>query len=169
MLAGFRWVDLWEDLQGILTPPTPDRTGPFWNTRTRNNLYGFQIGEDWKIFERGRFSLDGLVKAGMFDNNAEETTGVSMYRRMYWESATTNQLAFLGEIGLQAKYRLAQRLLLKAGYEAIWLQGVALAPGQISKTFSNGDPRNTYVQALGVDSGSGVFFHGATAGLEYAF
>jgi hypothetical protein len=117
----------------------------------------------------GRFSLDGLVKAGMFDNNAAETTGVSIYRRMYWESAATNQLAFLGEIGLQAKYQLTQRLLLKAGYEAIWLQGVALAPGQIQKTFCNGDLHDTYVKALGVDSGSGVFYHGATAGLEYSF
>jgi long-subunit fatty acid transport protein len=88
---------------------------------------------------------------------------------MYWESATTNQLAFLGAIGLQAKYQFTQRLLLKAAYEAIWLKGVALAPGQILKTFSNGDPQNTYVQALGVDSGAGVFFQGATAGLEYAF
>ncbi|MGA2031947.1 MAG: BBP7 family outer membrane beta-barrel protein [Thermoguttaceae bacterium] len=169
MLAGFRWVELWENLQGILTPPALARKNPFWTTTTENDLYGFQIGEDWKIFERGRFSLDGLVKAGMFDNNAAETTGVSIYRRMYWESDATNQLAFLGEIGLEAEYQLAQRLLLKAGYQAIWLQGVALAPGQISKTFSNGDPGNTSVQALGVDSGSGVFFHGATAGLEYAF
>ena len=38
---------------------------------TRNNLYGFQIGADGKLFERGRFSIDGLVKAGIFDNDAE--------------------------------------------------------------------------------------------------
>ena len=169
MLAGFRWVDLSEDLQGILTPPTQNRKGPFWITETRNNFYGFQIGEDCKIMERGRFSLDGLVKAGMFDNNADETTGVSIYRRMHWEDATTDQLAFLGEIDLQAKYQITQRLVLKAGYEAVWLQGVALAPGQISKTFCNGDPHDTYVAALGVDSGSHVFFHGAIVGLEYSF
>ena len=38
-----------------------------------NNLYGFQIGADGKLLERGRFSIDGLVKAGIFDNNAEQT------------------------------------------------------------------------------------------------
>ncbi|MGA2069548.1 MAG: hypothetical protein ABSG86_31645 [Thermoguttaceae bacterium] len=166
VLAGFRWVNLWEDLQGTLPP---ERAMPFWDTRTRNNLYGLQLGEDWKMLDWGRFSLDGLVKAGVFDNNAAETTGVSIYRSMYWESAATNQLAFLGEIGLQAKYQLIPRLLLKAGYEAIWLQGVALAPGQIPKTFCNGDLHDTYVKALGIDSGSGVFYHGATAGLEYSF
>ena len=62
--------------------------------------------------------------------------------------------------------------MLKLGYEAMWLQGVALAPGQISDTYcyyDADDRRNTYIQALGVNSGSGVFYHGATAGLEYSF
>jgi hypothetical protein len=168
MLAGFRWVNLWEDLQGTIEPS--DRASPFWDTKTRNNLCGLQLGEDWRVFNRGPFSIDGLVKAGISDNFAEETTGVSIYRTVYWESASTNQLAFLGEIGLQCKYQLAQRLLLKIGYEAMCLQGVALAPGQIPETFSHGVPTtDVYVRALGIDSGSGVFYHGATAGLEYVF
>jgi hypothetical protein len=50
------------------------------------------------------------------------------------------------------------------------LQGVALAPGQIPETFSHGKPTNDVdVQALGINSGSGVFYQGATVGLEYAF
>ena len=80
MLAGFRWVNLHENLQGALEPPTISWEPPFWNTTTTNNLYGFQIGADGKLFERGRFSIDGLVKAGIFDNNAEQTTEVSIYK-----------------------------------------------------------------------------------------
>ena len=107
----------------------------------------------------------------MFINNAVETTTVSIDRHPFWESASTNQVACLGELGLQCKYQVTQKLLLKLGYEALWLQGVALAPGQISDTYCYyaGDRRNTYVQALGVNCGSGVFYHGATAGLEYSF
>ena len=124
--------------------------------------------QDWKLLNCGRFSIDGLVKAGIFDNNADETTEVSIYRTVYGESASTNHAAFLGEIGLQCKYQVTDRLLLKAGYEALWLQGVALAPGQIPQTLSHVTPvTDVYVQALGIDSGSGVFYHGATAGLEY--
>ena len=122
-----------ENLQGILTPPALARKNPFWTTTTENDLYGFQIGGDWKIIERGRFSLSGLAKVGMFDNNAAENTGVSMYRKMYWESDTTNQLAFLGEIGLEARYQLTPRLSLKAGYQAISLEGVALCPARSKK------------------------------------
>jgi hypothetical protein len=118
--------------------------------------------------ERGRFSIDGLVKAGIFDNNAEETTGVSIFKVVKPSSASTNHAAFVGETGLQCKYQVTERLLLRAGYEAIWLQGVALAPGQIQETCTTSLTPVT-VQALGINCNSGVFYHGATAGLEYSF
>ena len=138
MLAGFRWVNLGENLVGTLDPPTfpwESSTWTFWNTTTTNNLYGFQIGADGKLLERGRFSIGGLVKAGIFDNNAEQTTEVSVIAKQErTASASTNHAAFVGETGLQCKYQVTERLLLRAGYEAIWLQGVALAPGQIQET-----------------------------------
>jgi hypothetical protein len=166
MLAGFRWVNLSEQLQGTLPPY---RSVPFWDNTTRNNLCGLQIGEDWKLLDRGRLSIDGVVKAGIFDNIADETTDVSIYQVVHGESASTNHAAFLGEIGVQCKYEVTRKLSLKIGYEAMWLEGVALAPGQIPKTFSNTTWPVGSVAALGVDSRSGVFYHGATAGLEYAF
>ena len=171
VLAGFRWVNLSEELEGILLPPTPHGTGSFWDAQTKNNLYGFQIGMDAKLLERDRFSIDGVLKAGIFDNHAEEASSVRMDRIQFGESDSTNHLAFLGEVGVQCKYQVTPRLLLKAGYEAIWLQGVALASGQIAETYCHGGilPQDTYVQALGVNCSSGVFYHGATAGLEYSF
>ena len=166
MLAGFRWVYLRENLQGALEPPTISWEPPFWNTTTTNNLYGFQIGADGKVFERGRFSIDGLVKAGIFDNNAVESTGVSVYKIVRPSFASTNHAAFVGEIGLQCKYQVTNTLMLKAGYEAIWLQDVALAPGQIQETDMT---TPTTAQAFGVNCNSGVFYHGATVGVEYSF
>ena len=50
--------------------------------------------------------------------------------------AATNAAAFVGEADLQAKYQLAKGLALKVGYEALWLDGVALAPGQIRETYT---------------------------------
>jgi hypothetical protein len=169
MLAGFRWMNLGENLVGTLSPlPSELSNWDFWNTTTTNNLYGFQIGGGGKILERGRFSIDGLIKAGIFDNNAEQTTVVSVIaKQLRSGSASTNHAAFVGETGLNCKYQVSERLLLKAGYEAIWMQGVALAPGQVQETYVTLWPMN--VQALGVNCNSGVFYHGATAGLEYSF
>jgi hypothetical protein len=107
---------------------------PFWNTGATNNLYGVQIGVDGKILELGRFSLDGLIKIGLFDNNAEQSTGVSLQKVVYPSAATTNHAAFASEASLELKYQLIKGLALKAGYEALWLDGLALAPGQIQET-----------------------------------
>ncbi len=163
LLGGFRWVNLSENLRGSLIPS--ERFPPFWNTTTTNNLFGLQIGADGKIWERGGFSINGLIKAGAYLNNTEESTGVSIFKIVRPSTATTNQASFVGEIGLQCKYQLNQRLALKAGYEALWLEGVALAPGQIQQTYTTAPD---IVHSLGV-KGSGVFFHGATAGLECSF
>lgn len=193
VLAGFRWVQLNENLQGTLGPPDrnlptwkynpnnnlfdveqienqgPPATGafpPFWNTSTTNNLYGLQMGADGKLFERGRFSIDALIKAGGYLNHASESTGVSLQKVVYPSSGSANQAAFVGEAGLQCKYRFDSGLALKLGYEAVWLEGVATAPGQIKETYVGGPAS---VTSLGVNSNSGVLFNGMTAGLEYSF
>jgi len=189
ILAGLRWLQLNDRLVGTLTPaditqPTWKKTcltcdlfhitdgdpagvyPPFWTTSTTNNLYGVQIGIDGKLMERDRLSLDGLLKLGLFDNNATQSAGVSLQKVVHPASASTNRVAFAGEAGLQLRYRLSTDLTLKVGYEALWLAGVALAPAQIAQTSTSasGD-----VSALAVDTGANVLFQGVTFGLERAF
>jgi hypothetical protein len=170
MLAGFRWINMQENLVGALSPPTVSTEPPYWTTTTRNNLYGIQIGADGKLFERGRFSINGLLKAGVFDNNAEQTTAVSViHKSVYSASDSTDRAAFVGETGLQCKYQVTRRLMLKAGYELIWLEGVALAPEQVQETYTTTRWFDSTEQATGINSNSGVFYHGANVGMEYSF
>lgn len=193
VLTGFRWFQLNEKLKGS-TPP-PDRIQPmwkidqnnnlfdvaqienlpglpagayppFWNTNTRNNLYGLQIGIDGKLFKYKCFSIDGLIKAGMYLNHAKESTGVSLEKIVYPTQASTNHIAFVSEADVQCKYQVINSLAIKLGYKALWLAGVALAPGQIKKTYDSGP---STVTALGVNARSCVLFHGVTAGLEFLF
>jgi opacity protein-like surface antigen len=168
VLAGFRWLQLNDNLLGWLSPTAG--LPPFWNTSTVNNLYGAQIGVEGKILEYGRFSLDGLIKIGLFDDNAVQSTGVSLEKVVYPSKASGNHAAFVSESGLRLKYQVTGGLALKAGYELLWFDGVALAPGQIQETIATEHllPPST-VQALGVNSGSNVLFQGFTAGFEYSF
>jgi hypothetical protein len=204
LLAGLRWLQLNDELVGWLTPAdrnapdwktycywytldnlsscppahypggTAGSYPPFWQTNTKNNLYGAQIGVDAKLLELGRFSLGGLIKVGVFDNNAEQTTVVSMAKQLYTAQATTNAVAFAGEAGLHAKYQLADGLALKVGYEALWLDGVALAPGQIRETYTTSPSPSSpstpvSASALGVNCRSNALFQGVTFGLEVSF
>jgi hypothetical protein len=191
VLGGLRWLQLNDRLQGTLTPadltaPTwklscpgaalqalcvgypveaASDYAPFWTTSTKNNLYGVQIGVDGKLAELGRLSLDGVVKIGLFDDAAEQSTVVSMKKQLFPARAATNRLAFASEAGLQVKYQLTKGLAVKAGYQALWLDGVALAPGQIEETSTT----TTSVTALGVNCRSSAFFQGGAVGLEYSF
>ena len=168
VLAGFRWLELNDKLLGTLTPVK--FIPPFWNTSAVNNLYGAQIGVDGKILELGRFSLNGLIKAGLFDDNAGQSTGVSLQKEVYPSSASTNHAAYAGEASVQLKYQLSNGLALKAGYEVLWLDGVALATGQIQETIATEHiPPPSTVRTLGINCGSGLLFQGVTAGLEYSF
>ncbi len=204
VLGGLRWLQLNDTLVGWLTPadrnapgwkadclmglpPSPSCTlsgvswpdaastyPPFWTAKTQNNLYGAQIGVDAKLLGLGRISIDGLIKAGLFDNNATQSALVSMEKKLYPTQATTNRPAFVGEAELQLKYQLAKGLAFKLGYEALWLDGVALAPGQIRETYTTSpslaSPSTPVTaRALGVNTGSNVLFQGATAGLEVSF
>ncbi len=199
-LAGFRWIQVNDELQGTLTPvdfgeptwkaeyPSPTLlqirnpspgvpvavNPPFWTTKTTNALYGVQTGVDGKLWELGRLSLDGVVKAGVYENSAEQSALVSMAKQLYPARAATNGAAFVGEADLSATYRLADGFALKVGYQALGLAGVALAPSQIRETAttspSPGAPSTPVsASALGVNHRSNVVFQGAILGLAYSF
>ena len=196
LLGGLRWLQLNDALVGSLSPAdrnepdwktycfsyaldalsscthypggTAGSYPPFWQANTKNNLYGAQIGVDAKLLELGRFSLGGLIKVGVFDDNAEQTTVVSMTKQLFTAQATTNHVAFVSEADLELKYQLTRGLTFKAGYELLWLDGVALAAGQIQETYTTSAPSSS-ARALGVNCGSNVLFQGATVGLEFSF
>lgn len=168
VLAGLRWLQLNDSLLGTLTPVKI--IPPFWNTITANNLYGVQAGVTGTILTFGRFSLGGTVKAGLFDNDAAQSTGVSLQKEVYPSKASVDRAAFVSEAGADLKYQLTQGLALKASYTLLWLDGVALAPGQIQETVATEHlPPPSTVQTLGVNSRSDVLFQGVMAGFEYSF
>jgi hypothetical protein len=147
--------------------PLVDAYPPFWVTRTKNNLFGLQVGAEGIVLESGRLSLTAGFKAGIYDNRATHSAWVSMQKQVYYASATRNGAAFVGEGRVELRFPLASGLLVRLGYELLWLDRVALAPGQISQTYSGINP--TSETATGVNAGSNVLFQGGTLGLEYSF
>jgi hypothetical protein len=189
VLAGFRWLQLRDQLEGTLSPADlgqplwkinvypatlPDAipsgstavvNPPFWTTTTTNNLYGLQVGARARIWELDRLSIEGTVKAGLYDNQAQKTTLVSMQKQLYPATASTSAAAFVADASVIGKYQLVDGVALKLGYNALWFSGIALAPGQIQ----NMTTTRTSVGALGVNRSSSTLFQGLTVGLEYAF
>jgi hypothetical protein len=161
LLAGFRTGELDE---------TYDVTGSVFRglatinftTRTFNHLYGFQLGGDWQCYNNGGpLRVDALCKAGIYENVASHDFGASAgpnYLPLLEERR--NQTAFMGQAGAVATYAVTCHLSLRASVEAVWLEGVALAPEQVDL---NGPGMS------GIDTSGGLFYYGGGLGAELRF
>ena len=160
-LAGFRYVDLSETfgiagerrIQGLL------ETGVY-NVQTDNDLYGAQLGLRMRRC-LGRFSGEVTGKAGIYYNDASQSQYIVDYPNILLrnEQADDDGAAFMGELNVSGIYRLTSAWGLRAGYNLIWIEGVALAPDQLD--FSAQIPAGNQLSRSG-----GVFLHGVNIGLE---
>jgi len=160
--GGFRYLNLDEELnilaQRIQNGGVEEGS---YNLRTANHLYGAQLGarlrRSWSVF-----GWEATGKAGIFGNDAQTNQSVTDFPdyqlpgRTAWSRNGT--VAFLGEVNLSALCRLTDVWNLRAGYNAIWIEGVALAPDQLDFNFAAA-PRT-------IDNGGGMFLHGVNLGLE---
>lgn len=163
LFSGFRMGEMNERYRAVgagIVPPTTVAL----EINTFNHLYGYQLGAEVEVFNRGGpLQIIALCKAGAFGNAASQNirriaAGVSDEAL----AAVRDQAAFLGEARVMATLAITKRLAFRASYQAVWLEGVALAPEQIEATdFVAGIAR--------VDTAGGVFYHGAGLGLEYRF
>jgi hypothetical protein len=67
--------------------------------------------------------------------------------------------AFIGELGFSATYQVTSTLYAKAGYNLLWVEGIARAPDQLDFT-------DTPESGTALVIGKGAFLHGANVGLE---
>jgi len=140
LLQGFRWFEWNESLSlvdhyGGVVPPAPMQD--IFNTTCINSLYGYQLGTDIRLWDRGGFlRVDGLLKGGAYYNNAVQKsqhvfdtgTGPGLKGlRVQGDGA-----AFVGELGLNTTVPLTQHFDLRMGYMALWLEGLAQPTNQLS-------------------------------------
>ncbi|HYW79270.1 MAG TPA: BBP7 family outer membrane beta-barrel protein [Thermoguttaceae bacterium] len=170
-LIGVRWVEMVEqfDVVGpeIVGIPTPD-----YSMRAGNSMYGFQIGAYSKLFDHGnRFTIDGFVKAGVLANNAyQQTVSVGNIGTIVAVRDYKDETAFLSEIGITGVYQISNRWTARFGYQVMWIDGLALAPDQISSTNTvppvGALPGNTYAGTANLRTNGTSLYHGAHVGFE---
>jgi hypothetical protein len=150
LLAGFRWIQLDEELDGIGT------AGAQFGTATQTvstNLYGFQLGAEGHLLDdRGPWRLSAFAKAGVYGAHSAGVFNATFGPGSMQVAESDNHVAFVGETGVNLAYHVCSHVSLFAGYEALWIDGVSLAPD----TLANGALTQTT-----------AFYHGATAGLEF--
>jgi hypothetical protein len=131
------------------------------NIGTFNHLYGFQTGADYEFYNMGGpLRISALCKAGIYGNSAMQST-----ERGTGDGTLADhryQAAFMGEAGAVATYQVTCHLSLRASCQAVWIEGVALAPEQIGANDFTG-------VTAGIDTHGGVFYYGGGLGAELKF
>jgi hypothetical protein len=163
-LVGFRYVGVEERASIEMDCCIVDNefiTVPY-GVGTRNNMFGAQVGRrarwDWN-----RWSIENWAKAGILGNAQEQYQNALVdFEGFQWRPARStfgSSVGFIGDMNLSAIYRLTEVWGIRAGYNLIWIDGLALAPNQFDFT-------NTETSGTLLASGGGIFMHGANLGLE---
>jgi len=182
-IGGIRYTDLSEKLQiqetGIVRLTSGNTTLPYnYNARrliqVENSILGPQIGSDifWEITDdirvggANRFLLgvnftQGTVHQSRDAFNSDINSRIQNSRAQY-----DNEAIITGLLDLQATVdvRLTKNIVLKGGYQFMWLYNVAVAPNQGVNDISvpNGPQRQ-------IENGNSAIFFGPFAGLEVSW
>ena len=140
LIMGVRYLRLSERLTVNTFESDPNYSEEIAGTlSTVNQLWGGQLGVEGLLFgkrDQG-FSLDGVVKLGMFHNAIHnkyhgvsyadsvpvETEGGS------WSRAVK---PFFGELGINANYAFTKNIALTVGYQFLYLHAVCLVSQEYS-------------------------------------
>ncbi len=168
--AGLRYFDVEERLDWSATDiATVDRTDGntdgSYNIRSSNNLFGLQLGAGL-TYETDRWNVTVGTKHGFLINDARATTALN-YTDPDGDAAidlfdhTTdlheNSLAYMATGSILARYHLRPNISLRAGWEFMFVTGLALAPNQ-----ADFNPATAQLHTTG-----DAFYHGVSFGSEF--
>ena len=157
---GFRYANLDEFL--YMSPFDPDFVFRNW---TENNLYGLQLGADGVLWDNCCGTrIVGFGKAGLYYNDADVQAEYQNFTAFFRGTASDDDLAFLGELGITAEHQLSCNLSVRAGYQLLFIDGVALASGQIADTGNLFGPVADRITRV---NSSSLLYHGLHFGIEY--
>jgi hypothetical protein len=170
-LIGARFLEISEnfDYQSLSSLPGPlDRTLDV-GTDTSNEMIGLQIGLQGQFLVQPRMWVDCEIKGGIFQNQAGLRREFTV-SEVDGDSATINtgdqadRTSFVGDISLQFNYHFAPAWTFTAGYNVIWVTGVALGANNFEDDIS--------LLALGpayIDHGGQLVYHGPSFGLVFSW
>jgi Putative beta barrel porin-7 (BBP7) len=156
-LVGFRYFHLDEDLDMFSTVTGVGSS--FYNTHIDNDLFGAQIGLRCKHCCK-KWTLESYGKAGAYGDSIVDKQVVANVDETPIRNVDFGhgRWSFVGELGVTASYHLCDCMEVMAGYSAIFVDGVALAPDQLDFT-------NTPTSGHMLVSDGNLFLHGGHAGI----
>ena len=160
-IGGFRWANLQDSAVLAMAPGTAPVPSSYTAT-TSSNLFAGQVGTRGRMqFEH--WGVEGFMKVGIAGTALSQSQSLvdalSPQPFRTPRSADTAGMGMIADMNLSAIYRFNDVWGLRAGYNLMWLTGVALAADQWDFTPSQAG-------GTGINGSGSIFLSGANLGLE---
>ncbi|MFO7907754.1 MAG: BBP7 family outer membrane beta-barrel protein [Pirellulaceae bacterium] len=169
-LVGGRYLDIEERFDYLTqsTLPTPGGTSNSLSIGTSNQLIGAQIGLLSQFLMQPRCWVDFEMKGGIFQNDADLGRAYVVVDGEGTTQATgrdsVDRTSFVGDLSLQFNYQFASCWTFYAGYNAMWVTGVALSGDNFEQ-----DTSTLLLGPTDVDHSGQILYHGPNIGLVLAY
>ncbi len=165
--VGFRYLQYDESLNANLAAFPIGAVGALVDAGSENKLYGLQVGVASNALfcvPQTGFRIDGFAKTGVSDNSAKSRLSLQQPPGAFLGTAmdADQELAFISELGLYGSVSVTRNISIRAGFQLLWMEGLALAPEQIPVT---GRLNAGGVTPTSIDLDGGVFYQGWNAGV----
>lgn len=163
-MHGFRFFQLNEEFVHF-TNSSLNASSMRYVSATDNNMVGWQLGGDlWASIIPG-LRIGGDLEAGIYYNRADAHTNIqaTSLTTPVVETVASETVAMVAEANLGMTWRVNQNWTLRAGYQFLYVDGVALA----IENFNSGPPFVQGARTPFINDNGNVFYHGLTAGFEW--
>ncbi|MGL4463802.1 MAG: BBP7 family outer membrane beta-barrel protein [Planctomycetia bacterium] len=163
VIGGMRYLNLTENfaIRSVLDADTGSST---YRIGASNNMIGPQAGVRY-LKECGPVVFDLFGKAGIMLNFLEQNTNLTDFNNtaVLRDFGSSDEAAsFVGELGFNLGWKLNERILLRGGYRALWIDGYGAAFDQLDF----GDVGDA---AIPPNSDSRTVYHGANVGVQFTY
>lgn len=160
--CGVRYLQLEEQFRYRTQSPLPEVVTD--DVSTRNQLLGGQIGGMLDYWLCPVWWIECEAKTGLYHNFARLRNVFTRENLPLTndQTVTNGRTSFIGELMLASHFRLTDHLVIRGGYQMIWVCGVAVAEENFSVDLSR--------QSIGtplMNRNGSLVFHGPHAGLTW--
>ncbi|MDX1944420.1 MAG: hypothetical protein SFU86_03365 [Pirellulaceae bacterium] len=152
-IAGVRYINLNETMVATVAPAAGEVA--IGAVQVSNNLFGSQLGASAILAQGGRWTVNGVARAGIYYNDASNVVAGVLGTTPFLSQQDANPIAFEADTQLMATYWITDHLGLRFGYQVMVFDNVAVVPTQPSSLLGNG-----------IDTNSTPFWHGALVQAE---
>ncbi len=159
-IGGVRHINLTESLDSTFRDPVGGNPDLTYNVTTHNGMFGPQIGGQLAFYRSRRVCIDMSSKVGVLWNSADNiSNGVGIPTFSIAEDRS--QATYVWDLAFTGRYAVARHWSVFAGYQVLYLNGMALASDQIRQADN--------VNQRGSSFDSSVVYHGGSLGVEYRY